>query len=438
MLPLFENGKPQDLPEQLDINLSYLQLCGPFLISTSPNSAALIINLNEGKIEQYLYDAENPTLLSCSAQFDTTIFLWQDKIIRMKVCASDDEYIEMLLERKEYDVLQKFSIESNIKDLERLKTFIDPNHENKEFDEYIEKVKLSLEPQSLKVLHPDLFDNLMKMNVPTDEIMQRIHDMLHDLVIDEETQNKIQYYVLNKPDKWSQWDQFLNIDELVSTLNEKEETAFYAMQIAKNGTSPLSKILSQIDSLPVDFCVANSPPIHNYNLSGQRRKLFDDMLRSTDIFSEANSSITENNSLQNQEVLDDSPFTTRVEELKDSEISPEEAHKLLLLDEWENGITNLVQELHQQAEAYYLSEGVKDIPFWVNDVLKGGKVFQQNSGCGNWGATSQMKECPICGMPITVDVDPTGAALFPCTHCFHNSCLRSRRYCPLCYSLSME
>ena len=435
-LMLFEAGRPQDIPEQLDLNLSYLQICGPFLISTGKTSVPMVINLKDGKLDKCIFDPQNTLFIDCSVSYDTVIFLWQDKITKMKVCASDDEYMEILYQRKEYDVLQKFCIENNFKDLEKLKSFIDPNKENQEFNQYIEKIQLSLEPQPLKILDPSLYDALMQLEIPTDDIMERIHSMLKDLVIDEKTKEKIEIYILNKPQKWVYWTKYLDYDKLVEILNEKEETAVYAMQMAKCGQSPLSKILSQIETLPIDFCIANSPPIHNYNLSGSRRQEFEEFLKINDIFSvPRNEEIKESNK---NDVLDESPFSTRVNELKDQEISPEEAYKLLLLDEWENQLVELVNELHKQAEAYYLSEEAKDIPIWVKDVLSGGRVLQQNSGCGNWGATTPLKECPICGMPMSEETDPTGAALFPCSHCFHNSCLKSRRYCPVCYNLSMK
>ena len=430
MLPLFEKGKPEDLPENVNINLSILQLCGPFLISTGSGSAALIINLDAGKLDNYLFD--NSPFIDSSSSSDTTIFVWQNKVVKMKVCASNEEYMDALLEQKKFRELQEFAIEAKIKDIEKLESFVDPENENKEYNDYIDKVKLMMQPQPLSVIDEALFKELCEGDVPRKETVDKVHEMLADIVVDEDVQKRIQVYVLNNPAEWKDWSEHLKIDELIAVLNEKEETASFAIEMSSNGTSELAKILSQIDTLPIDYCVANYPVIHNYNLSGARRKLFDELVRVNDIFSYQEDVDDD----EDNEVLDDSPYTTRVEH--DEEFTPEEAHKLLLDAEWEDEINEAVDELHKKAEAYFLSREVSPVPSWVKDTMNGVKTQQQCSGCGNWGATSQIKDCPICGMQLNMNDDTSNVALFPCAHAFHVSCLGTRRYCPVCYNLSLD
>ena len=99
-LPIFENGKPSDIPDKIDINLSYLTFCYPFLISSGQNSATIIIDLNQGKLLKYF--ARESAFLDISSQGCKTVIMWQDNVILFTSYRNDEEYIKDLIKMNNY------------------------------------------------------------------------------------------------------------------------------------------------------------------------------------------------------------------------------------------------------------------------------------------------------------------------------------------------
>lgn len=437
-LSLFEKDEIPKIPDGYDLNLSYLMVADTFLISYGLNSTVIIVDLSEGKLCQCL--PMNSNCINVGAQGNHILIMWQDKISLFKTYDTADDYIVDLLELNNFKEIQRVAIESKIEDIERLESFIDKNislDEQKEFTYYIARVKLLSEPRLLKDCHPDIYEEIMKDETASQESVKKLFDVIKSVKFDDELKSRIEGYVLKHPEQWSDWKGVINVDKLIPILNENEEYYKYAMEMAPLGISQLAKLLATAEGLPIAILVANSPPIHPYNVDFVRRAEYLRVLGLNDQFTdEVNpESIVRSSSIErliNEVRFIESPTNDLIDSIGES-TDPNDIKKIMMMSEWEESLENSVDELHNLAERYMLTKVVKDVPAWVNDPT----IHHIAEGSGNWGVTSELHECINCGLPLVLEQDASSVTAFPCGHVYHAKCLHTR-YCPLCYSMVLK
>ena len=189
-------------------------------------------------------------------------------------------------------------------------------------------------------------------------------------------------------------------------------------------------MIAKLDSIPIEVCVANSPPLRAHNFTGERRKMFEKVLSEVDMFEcdaevpqlvdslyfseytkitkrilknkkkraekEAKSEVekevkseveseaqNENKNVElvnsdNDDDDDDKNVCESVIDLNqfddsDCEITPEETHRLLQIYEWERKIGECVAELRSKLEYFMISQGSKTIPPWLKSAISSEK-----------------------------------------------------------------
>ncbi|KAH0788011.1 hypothetical protein GPJ56_008112 [Histomonas meleagridis] len=410
---------------------SHLMFCQPFLISSWKKTVCYIVNLTSASLIHCTTDFSD--LIDCSNDQTRILFLCKQKIVLFKVCATDIEYISCLISLDTKESLTKareLTIQLEITDediLEKLKGVETPS-----FDDYLEKVKMKDQPKPIEQANATLYQKLIEEDIPTEKTMNEVNELRSFLIIDDFLLEKIEKYVLSNPKDYEKWINELNVDKIVPILHQKEETAQYAISISKYGKSDLCKLLQSIDTLPLDFCVANSPPLYPYDFVGKRRLEFEAKLREYDIFA----SDDNEKQKEDEEILHESFYAECIEKIDENNINEEKTFYLLKLYNWEKQINETIEELRSTVNMFLLTKDIKGIPEWVKVLLDNGKRIEKD-GNGNWGIPVKLSVCPICGMSHNLGESVCSVAVFPCNHICHVSCLHTR-CCPICYSNSLN
>ncbi|OHT06930.1 hypothetical protein TRFO_24883 [Tritrichomonas foetus] len=414
----------------ISTDLHHLILCPPFLVSVGQNKMCYIIDLTATPPKLVSAIPELASVIDWSNHKNDVLFLCPNRICIFSVCENPIDYVQYLIQKEMFIEAQNIVIDQKIADdsiLERLKPI-----ENPKFAEYVEKLELMNQPKSLDEVDTALFAEFMSVPTPTAEMMTKLYDLRSLIIVDDEIKKKIENYVIKFPNDGFRWIDEIDPDYVVPLINDREEAAQFVSKAAKRGTSELCKMLSKIDNLPIDACVANSPPIRPHNLTGERRKQFEKALAEVDMF-ECDVEETE---------LIESLYFEEYSKINENNITPEATHRLLKIHEWESQISECVNELKSTMELHMISQGTKSIPPWLATAIdsekKGHKIIDRGSdGNANWGVVAHLTVCPICGMQHNLGESVTSVSVFPCSHIYHVSCLHSR-YCPICYSNCMH
>jgi hypothetical protein len=424
--------KGDEALEGLGTNLSLLRFCPPFIVSTGRDQATFVINLSTMSLGRVLTNMRE--LLDVGNDAMRVLFLTRTRIWLFRVMKDPVVYIKHLCASGHFYEAGRVAIENQIRDVQVLDEI--QGNEDPEFVEYAEKVAWRSKPRPLADADPSLYERLMTAEVPDKEVMDAINGIRSYCIFDEEFRQHVDKYLLSNPADYAIWVNELHANYLVPLLNAKEETAEFAMKIAERGDSELCKLLHGIESLALDFCVANSPPLMPYNLKGDKRREFELRLADYDPFVEAGEQELE------EEPLIDSVYMKEREAVSLANIGAEKFMMLLRLYEWESNINRVIDELRTSIDLFLLSKQHGELPPWVEDSLQGEKSGMrsrdpQPDACGNWGLVLLLTSCPICGMQHNLGESVSSVAIFPCTHTFHMSCLHTR-HCPVCYSGCMK
>lgn len=410
---------------EISTDFSKLMFCSPFLVSAWKDKMCYIVDLASTSLIRATNEFANIIDVSCDKT--KILFLCSSKITLFRVCSSVTEYINYLIELNTNESIaeaQQLVIKNEITEQEILTKLNVGNG----LDEYIKELELKNQPKCLSVLNEELYEKIKNEDIPSKETMNEINNVRKFLVMDDFLLSKIEKYILENPIEYETWKNEINPDVIVPILNSNEETAVYAMEIAKLGKSDLCKLLSGLDSLSIDFCVANSPPIYAYNFTGERRKEFEEKLEKYDIFARTES--TEEPKAQKKMV--ESLYADLYDKVNEENISSEKVLNLLQLYEWEGKVSDVIEEIRHIVNMYLLTQDEKDIPEWVRTLIDSNKETKKE-GNGNWGIIAQMSVCPICGMAHDLGESLSNVSVFPCGHICHVSCLHTR-HCPICYS----
>jgi hypothetical protein len=305
-----------------------------------------------------------------------------------------------------------------------------------EFAEYAERLMMRSSPRPLAETNPELHARLMDVPIPTVEIMDEVAAIRNCCTFDEEFRNRVDAYVVAHPEDFERWREELHPNVVVPLLNDKEETAEFALKIAPLGDSELCHILAALESRGLDFCVANSPPIHPYHFTGEKRRAFEEKLASYDIF------VGEGEIGTEEQPLDDSRYMSELEKTQGEALTPERTIALIKLYEWEVSVAKVIDELRAQVDVFLGSKQTGELPPWIEDSMHAEKTGMRSRDgtpepCDNWGIPIELTTCPICGMKHNLGESVASVAVFPCGHTYHVSCLHTR-HCPVCYSGCMD
>lgn len=408
---------------EVSTDFSHLMFCSPFLVSAWKNTLCYFIDLTSTSLIRATKEFKN--VIDVSNDNTRILFLCSSKVTLFKVCSSNIEYINYLIDLNTNESLseaQQIVIKNEITDEEILKKLSVGNG----LDEYIQKLEMKNQPKTLDILNNELYEKLKNEEIPSQETMNEINNIRQYLVMDNFILLKIEKYVIANPKDYETWINEINPDVIVPILNSNESTALYSMKIAKYGKSDLCKLLNNLDTLSIDFCVANSPPIYPYNFTGEKRKEFEEKLKKCDIFAETEPE------KPNQRKMIESFYNDLYDKTDENNIEPSKAYYLLRLYEWEAKISDLIDEIKHTVNMYLLTQDEKDIPGWVLSLISSNKEIEKD-GDGNWGILAQMSICPICGMTHDLGESLSNVSVFPCGHICHVSCLHTL-YCPICYS----
>lgn len=432
-------GKPQakinlwekrEVPalEGISKDLRYLVQCSNFLVSAGKNAISYFINLSNVSLQEYMVPDSEFIDLSCYK--NNCLLMWKTKFLLFHVCTNNAEYFNYLIEKKEYRKAQEIAIEKNVKDMKLLeKMNIDSSED---FIKYMHKVELESQPQPIKTVKPELYESIVNSDIPSQEDMDKMQEMLKLLIPEEEVVEKIRKFIKENPKQWSSWEKFLDIDDLVAAINPNPENASITKEIAKKGTSQLSKWIANVENVELSVLVANSPAIYLHNIDDNRKEEYLRMLKEADIFSS-------NEPDEAEEPLIISPFEQQRSKITEENCSPESVLSLLRLSDWESHLANAIDELCKQTETYLLSKDRGNIPPWIEELAKNESAGlplnpQENKDAGgNWGVIADLSICPICGLPIQLTEASSSASAFPCGHTYHVGCIKTR-YCPLCFT----
>lgn len=473
---------------QISSDLQTLMLCPPFLISAGSHKLCYIIDLSPTppKLVSVLPDFSD--IIGFSSDKSNALFLTPSKISMFSVCESPIVYVNYLIKKQNYTEAQEIVIDQKIADESILEILKNKAPNNQSFIDYIEKLELMNKPQPLSDVDSALFNSFLEVSVPTSEMMSKLYELRSMIVIDEQIKKKIELFVIDDPVAGIKWIDEVDPDYIVPLVNDREEAALFVQKASKFGHSELCKMIAKLDTIPIEVCVANSPPLRAHNFNGERRKLFEKVLSEVDMFErdveepqlvdslyfreytkimkrilknkkkrtekESKSSNNENVELvpSDDDDDDDKTFCDSVIDLNqfddsDCDISPEETHRLLQIYEWERQIGECVSELKSKLEYFMISQGSKTIPPWLKSAISSEKRAApqapidiktlNESGPGNWGVVTHLTICPVCGMNHNLGESVTSVSVFPCTHVFHMACLH-QRYCPICYSSCMQ
>jgi hypothetical protein len=362
------------------------------------------------------------------------LFLCDSKVILFRLCSDEKEYIRLLVNAGDLAEGRKTVMTRRIVDPEILGML--GGSDDPDFQAYLSRVARRSAPSLLCEAEPDLFEELRISDVPSQETMDAIHLIRQYVIFDAPVKKKVNQYLAAYPSDWERWVNELDANFLIDVLNEKEETAEFAMRIASRGDSLLCRILSSIDSRSVEFCVANSPPIRAYNLSGSRRSEFEALVLDADPFLAALESDDDGDPVV------DSLYGRELETVDSSGVSPAKAQRLLQAYEWEKSIVASVEELRSRVDGFLRSAADRGLPGWFEASLAneraGFRVREVDfQGAGSWGLGIQLATCPVCGMQHNLGESVSSIAVFRCSHIVHVSCLHTR-YCPLCYASCLK
>lgn len=485
---------------QISPDLHYLMLCPPFLISAGSHKLCYIIDLSPTppKLVSVLPDFSD--VIGFSSDKTRVLFLSPNKISLFSVCENPIVYVNYLIKKQMFIEAQETVIEQKIAD-ESILAELKDKTDNHAFRDYVEKLELMNKPQPLSDVDSALFSEFLSVSIPTPEMMSKLYELRSLIVIDEQIKKKIEAYVINDPVGGIKWIDEIDPDYIVPIVNDREEAAQFVQKASKLGNSELCKMIAKLDSMPIEVCVANSPPLRAHNFTGERRKEFEKVLSEVDMFEcnveepqlvdslyfgeytkitnrilqskrkKANHSNVENkdvNNNQNNIENNNNEDNVKLEELDDDDvnsneyesvidlnqfseddfdITPEETHRLLQIYEWERQISECVAELRSKLEMFMISQGSKTIPPWLKSAIISEKNSApqapidlktlNESGPGNWGVVAHLTICPVCGMQHNLGESVTSVSVFPCSHMFHVACLH-QRYCPICYSNCMQ
>ena len=436
-------GKPQtkinilenqqiDPNENVSKDLRYLVQVSNFLVSAGKDSYAYFINLKNVSLQEMIRPESE--FIDLSAYRNNCLLLWKNRCVMFRVCTHDTEYYRYLMDKKEYNKLQQLAIERKLKDkwlLEEMNVNPSP-----EFEEYLNKIQLESQPQPLKKVDEELYNEFLSKDIPTDEMIDKLDKMMSTLNIEDEIVEKINKYVIQNPQNYEKWESYLNIDELIPLINDDPKNSAVVRKLSPKGTSVLCKMIANIPNVELDVLVANSPPIQIHNIDEKRRADFVKLLHKNDIFTQDEPEPAQK---ENEEELIDSPFEIERGKINEGNCTPDAILSLLRLNDWETQLSDAINELCTQTETYMLSRDRGSIPPWVEELAKKESLgitlsvpVEKDSG-GNWGVIPDLHICPICGLPLQLQDNPTSASAFPCGHAYHVGCLKTR-YCPLCYA----
>lgn len=431
-------GKPQakinlleqnTAPENISTNLGSLLLCSSFLISVGQVCLTYIVNLNKGTPEGHFV----PTSDFCdySVYKNYALLMWKEKITLFKVCETNEEYYRHLVDQKQFSKAQNLAIKDNVKDMKLLKLMsVDPTPE---FEQYLQKVDFESQPQPLKSVDQEFYNSLM--NSIDSKSIEKLKVMLPQLALEPEVVSQVRKFVIQNPNEFFNWSKYLNADDIVPQINSKPEFASIVKKIAAQGQSQLCRMISNIQSVDISMLVANSPPIYLHNIDEGRQNLFIEKMSKLDEFSEFCQP-------EKEEKFMDSPYEELAMKVGENP-TPFEVLNLLKLSDWNEKITEAVDELSNQAEKFSLQSVTRPLPPWVEHMIESERsdTFTEMKGekcsAGNWGVHPDLSACPICGFSLNLGENTTSAVTFPCGHTYHISCLKMR-YCPVCYSSKLK
>ena len=409
-------------------DLGELMLCPPFIVSLAKKSACYVIDLVSTKLVELMTDLGD--LVSASNDHSRVLVLCRSKVLLFEVVHDVKVYITMLAKQGKMEEARTLIMEQKVDDPEILELVKTEESSNADFTEYVEKIEMKAKPKPLKEANPKLYEELMAQEIPTKELMAEIEAIREFCVFDEEFKKKVDAFVIAHPNDCQDWIYDTNPNVVVPILNEREETAELAMEIAKRGDSDLCKMLTQLDSFSMDVCVANSPPLRAYNFKGQRRSEFEKCLKAYDIMACDES--------QTREPVVDSLYNTCLEKVSLETIDEAQTVRLLKLYEWEMSIRNCVKDMTAAVDSFVLTQEAKDLPPWIDACMEGENLNLKNrdlgqEGSGNWGVVVTLTTCPICGMQHNLGESVGSISVFPCSHAYHIACLHTS-YCPICYT----
>ena len=413
-------------------DLGELMLCPPFIVSVAKKSACYVIDLVSTKLVELMTDLGD--FVSASNDQSRILVLCRSKVLLFEVVNDVKVYIRMLAKQGKMEEARALIMEQKIDDAELLELVKAEESSNDNFTEYVEKIEMKAKPKPLNEVNPKLYEELMSQEVPTQETMAAIHEIRDFCVFDDDFQRKVNAFVIHHPTECQDWVDDADANVVVPILNEREETAELAMEIAKRGDSDMCKMLTQIEALSMDVCVANSPPLRPYNFKGRRRAEFEKSLESYDPM------ICEQTTPK--EPLVESLYNSCLAEIDPETIDEEQTLKLLKLYHWEMSIRKAVKDLTAACDMFMLTQEVKDVPTWIDSCIEGENLSLKQrklaqEGSGNWGVVVTLTTCPICGMQHNLGESVGSVSVFPCAHAYHIACLHTS-YCPICYLESVK
>jgi len=414
-------------------DLGRMYMCSEFLISIGNGLYGYIINLKEAKIV-YSFSDESE-FLDCSVSNNQAVILWKNSVVLFKVADDDDAFLVSLYTQGEKEQAWRLAISNNIKSIETLKKLLPEITDEKSapFIEYFSKIQLEVLPNPLQKSRPDLYEKLCAGNEPTPDVMENIYSILHLVVMDDVTKERINRYVLKYPRDWLRWSIYLDVDRLVPVLNSSEEFSQYAMEMAKKGKSYLCLVLSRINAYPVPFLVANSPPIYSYNLSGNQRIEFEKLIQQ-DMF--------QTNIFLN-DCVNDANYSEKLIEDCINELTEEKLTKILHTKDWEDKLFDCIEEISDSLLEFKKSQGEKSIPTWIEALISQESKqriqydVKKTESEGHWGIIVDQTTCDNCGMALAFNDYRSSICVFPCSHSFHSNCIKTK-HCPICCNSGIQ
>lgn len=436
--PLSANSKNNvsyEIPETLTCDMGKIVQIHSYLISIQQKAPVFILSKRlyvEGLI------TEESDLIGYSVYDSKLYLIWKNRFSICSFFSSTEEMTSFLIEKNNKDLNINPESEHSINGASNINS--NPEGGSSELLSSIVNAKHEKQYESLRSHNIDLYNSIIESDIPSDEMMDDLEKDLELLEVEAEVTEKISQYVLKNPCTWEKWKRYCNNNMLVEVLNKDPQYSKLVVEIAKYGISQLCEWLRDIAKVDCEVLAANSPPIYIYNIDEERTSLYNDVLLASDPFySEEKFNIIDQHMIK-------SYYEYEKSKLSEDELNVDSVHRLLEIYNWEKELVECVKKLAEEWHTYHTdSISCPKVPEWITNTIKNpdNSSFQKTylasenkllSLRGRWGVHMDIDACCICGLDLTQKETLSAVIAFPCKHCYHNECLKTRN-CPLCSSI---